>query len=383
MKKIPIFTLSILTAAIGNFAILGQDSFALYQENDVNWWTVDEMLEFSHQVDVETTEICGTDTGCRQELYFNRLENDEKFRALDRFYQTQFHIASINPEKETMEVLFLDQNPMLRQMGIDEHYPLDYIFMAWFNQHNLNITNYYYAYPDEAQFPDDLHIIYSSGEYQGGAFPSNQKFTLPINHTGLRDNPLGRIYLATFGEQYNSKGSVDYVSCLRAPDYTSGTECRLMFSADNGEQYMPPRETPTQNNDIVTLQTNDGSNTSNSNDNNFDENSTNESNVTPGQSETQSENPDTKQPESSSENSVVITQGTEQASKAIPTAIPSIKTPETGDNTMGNESAVEFPWWLGLIVVLNFATLLWLFWPSSSKNRKNHKKTIDRIGKLR
>lgn len=366
MRKIPIFTLSILTAAIGSFAVLQQNSFALYQENGVNWWTVDEMLEFSEQADAEMAEICGTNMGCYQELYFNRLENDEKYRALDRFYQTQFHIASINPEEETMEVLFLDQNPMLRQMGIDEHYPLDYIFMAWFNEHNPNITNYYYAYPDEAQFPDDLHIIYSSGEYQGGTFPSNQKFELPLNQTGLRDNPLGRIYLATFGEQYNSKGSVDYVSCLRAYDYTPGTDCHLMFSADYGEQYLPPRETIIQDADTVTLQANEG------NDNPNGDNS--------GSDNLDNSNTTSKQSDTLQENTTTLAQETKQA---LQTPATTIKAPETGDNTAGNESAIEFPWWLGLIIALNFSALLWLFWPTSTKNRKNLKKPIDKIGKLR
>ena len=351
MRKIPTALLVILTVSIANLAILRQNSFALYQENDIIWWSIDELMEFSRQVDTETEAICGDNISCRQEYYFNNLEGDNpKYRALNRLYQTQFRITSINPEAETMEVLFLDQNPMLRQMGInDGHYPLDYIFMAWFYQHNPNITNYYYAYPDEGQFPDDLHIIYSSGEYQGGIFPSNQKFSLPINQTNLSENPLGRIYVATFGEQYNSKGSIDYASCLRDPDYIPGKGCQLMISADYGEQFFPSKSTTLQNDEL--------------NINDTEENYQNHTEETENVEGYGSANSNTETLSDSFNNVKILSND----SKILET--PSvIKTPETGTFTPECNKVVEFPWWLALLLILGNTILLWLFWPKSQKN---------------
>lgn len=351
MKKLLIALLSFLTVGITNTAILEQNSSALYQENGITWWTVEELMDFSAQIDAETKALCGNDMGCRQEYYFNNLEGDNpKYRALDRFYQTQFRITSINPEQETIEVLFLDQNPMLRTMGIDEHYPLDYIFMAWFYEHNPNITNYYYAYPDEEQFPDDLHIIYSNGEYPGGTFPSNQKFELPINQTGLRDNPLDRIYLATFGEQYNSMGSIDYASCLGDPVYTPGTTCELMISADNGEQFFPVKAPLLQSSNDV--------------------------------SDTEEEPKEYIGEANNRERYGSVAEQTATVSKdSKVTAAPSIKAPETGMATKQMEST-SF-WWLGLVIAPSFLALIWLFLPISTKTPKIKKKSVDKNKNLR
>lgn len=47
----------------------------------------------------------------------------------------------------------------------------------------------------------------------------------------------------------------------------------------------------------------------------------------------------------------------------------SIKTPDTGTPT-SEEKSVEFPWWLGAIIVLNISIFAWLFWPSNRKKRQ-------------
>ncbi len=358
MRKIPIALLSILTASIGNLSILGQSTFALYQEDDVAWWTVEELMEFSKEVDAETEAICGNNIGCRQDYYYSNIDGDNlKYRALDRLYQTQFRITSINPEEETMEVLFLDQDAMFRQMGIDEHHPLDYIFMAWFYQHNPNITNYYYAYPDEEQFPDDLHIIFSNDNLLGGQFPSNQVFELPINGTNLRDNPLGRVYVATFGEQYNSMGSIDYASCLREPDYTPGTTCQLYISADYGEKFLPPRSTVVESNEpIVTAQ-------------NADE-------QIPEESEELSSNDD-------EENTGYGSDGNNKKEDRNDSIIKesAIKAPETGTPKSGEEGSST--WWLGLVILPSILALIWLCLPNHTKTLKKPKKGVDKNKVLR
>ena len=59
-----------------------------------------------------------------------------------------------------------------------------------------------------------------------------------------------------------------------------------------------------------------------------------------------------------------------------------LSSPETGAPTAENGS-IEFPWWLGAIILLSFLALCWLFWPISQKDRKISRKPIDKAKKLR
>lgn len=353
MKKIPILFLSILMAIVGNCIIPTQNSYAAYQEDDVTWWTVDELLEFSTRQENEANEICGSSIGCRQELYFNNLEStDDRYRAVDRLFQSQFNITSINPEQETMEVLFFDQDAMLRQMGIEEHHPLSYIFLAWFNQPNTNIGNYTHERPDAEQFPDDLHVVYSSGTHLGANFPSNQKFILPIQQTDLKNNPLGRIYVATFGEQYNSKGFINYSDCINAEDYTPGTECQLMITADHASKFMPPRNNLSNNLSLTSLE-------NESQNENSSETTSETSNTTPTENKETGDESTTR--DNTTDKDIISTDFNVTNLNASEST--TIKAPETGANTASCEKVIEFPWWLVALLIIGDVTVIWFFWP--------------------
>lgn len=59
-----------------------------------------------------------------------------------------------------------------------------------------------------------------------------------------------------------------------------------------------------------------------------------------------------------------------------------LKAPNTGSFTR-ESYPVEFPWWLGLLCALGILTLIWLTLPNRSRSRKNSKKTLDKIKKVR
>ena len=51
------------------------------------------------------------------------------------------------------------------------------------------------------------------------------------------------------------------------------------------------------------------------------------------------------------------------------------KIPDTGTMTIGQESsAIEFPWWMGVIFIIGAVALVWLFWPSHRKSAKKSSK---------
>ena len=358
MRKSPVLFSIILMAVVGNSILLNQSSYATYQENNITWWTVDELLDFSIQQEREISDMCGNNIGCRQEQYFNNLEREDgRYRALDRLRQSQFNITSINPEQETIEILFFDQDAMLSQMGIEEHYPLNYVFLAWFNQPNGNIGNYTYSRPDIEQFPDDLHIIYSSGTHLGANFPSNRKFNLPTQQTGLKNNSLGRIYAATFGEQYNSKGFVDYSDCINAEDYTPGTECQLMITADYASKFMPPRNNLNNNFSLTS------SDTESQNENN--------TGISNDKSDTALEEDKKIGNDTDTQGDIYDKDKTitsfDVASRDVLNSTMA-KAPETGANTASCEKVIEFPWWLIILLIIGDIAVIWLFWPRKYQN---------------
>ncbi|MBQ2623401.1 hypothetical protein IJG12_03745 [Candidatus Saccharibacteria bacterium] len=343
MRKISIALLG-LTMCFSHIILAGDNTSAMYKAPDATWWTVQELLDFKEQTKQEEFEICGQNQSCKEELFFTNLESeDTRYQALEMMLQSRFVVTSINPGQEKIKVIYFDEDPMLKRMGIEEHDPLNHIFMAWFNQDNSAITNYSYQYPYQNQFPDDIHLLYIGDKesFGNGSFPSNQEFELPIHQTGLVDNHLASIKVATFANQYNSMGQANYLSCIREPDYAVGVECRMMYSAEQGPRYFPPRETieqiqstsdtsPVEEPTILTLETSDNSQISTSEDNFSELVSTSPRN----------------------ENELTNT----------------MKAPETGTFTNECNKVIEFPWWLALLLMLGNATLLWLFWPKNQKN---------------
>ena len=343
MKKISI-TLLGLTMCFSHVILAGNSAFAMYKAPDATWWTVQELLDFKEQIKQEEFEICGQNQSCKEELFFTNLESeDTRYQALEMMLQSRFVVTSINPGQEKIKVIYFDEDPMLKRMGIEEHDPLNHIFMAWFNQDNSAITNYSYQYPYQNQFPDDIHLLYIGDKesFGNGNFPSNQEFELPIHQTSLANNHLASIKVATFANQYNSMGQANYLSCTREPDYTIGVECRIMYSTEQGPRYFPPRETIEQVQSSSDVSSNEGP-------------------ATLG-----SETLDNTQLSNSEDNLNGLTSASPRNENE---SANTIKTPETGTLTNECNKVIEFPWWLALLLMLGNATLLWLFWPKNQKN---------------
>lgn len=349
MKKLPIALLG-LTMCIIIQSFAESNASAMYRESNATWWTVPELLEFKEQVEREENEICSNNQSCREELFFSHLESeDTRYQALEMMLQSRFVVTSINPGKEKIKVIYFDEEPMLKRMGIEEHDPLNHIFMAWFDQDNPAITNYSYQYPYENQFPDDIHLLYIGDKesYSSTGFPANQEFELPIQSTGLSNNQLASIKVATFANQYNSMGQANYLSCTREYDYNPEVGCRMMYSAEQGSRYFPPRETIEQN------QTN----------------LTEDLNIL-----VSSEAPETEQLDNSTTSNQPL--ATNDTNEIVITSLKNtneptdfaIKVPETGTLTNECNKVIEFPWWLALLLMLGNITLLWLFWPKNQKN---------------
>ena len=371
MKKALILPTLIAATMAGNLVIMNQNSSAIYKEGNKTWWTVEELLDFKKVADTELNELCGKDFECREELYFERIGDfNNQYIALERLEEPQFNITSINPEQETMKVVYFDQNPMMSRMGEEEHDPLAHIFIAWFDEINNpgEMGNYYYETPLEETFTNMPHVIYQkfAEEYPGGAFPVNQEFSLPITGSGIKNNPLGRLGVAVFAEQYNSLGFIDYKSCLAAPDYTPGTECRLMVSSSGDLRYMPPRET------MITLS------------DEIPEDQPPETSTCPVPY-TDAEcdcfdDPDPSEEEGAGEEAGYGAADEISLSESEPT-IP--KTPNTGANTKMDQLVSDLPWWFIAIALLNVLTLTWLFWPTQRKTPKIPKKPIDKVKNMR
>lgn len=346
MKKIPIFLLTLTICAAFNTLISAKTQALFIAEDGATWWSVEDLLEFSEIAEAEEEELCGDRQDCREELFFSRFESEDKrYEALEMLKEGRFWVTSVNPTAETLEVLYFDEDEMLKRWGIEEIQPLDFIFLAWFNQINGQIGNYNHYLPIEPQFSDDLHLLYadSADSFSPEGYPANTPFELSINSTNLTENTLGYIYIAVFGDSFNSKGYLDYSSCLE--DYREGETCELMFSPGRGYSYLPSRETNEQT-----------------------ESETTEEFEIASQVETES--PD----ETETEDLGIVRKITESENRP---KLDSIKAPNTGGNIASScEKVVEFPWWLGILLIIGNITVLWFFGPKKSIKSLDKKQKV-------
>ncbi len=358
MKKISILFLPILV--FGLVLSPQKSAHAAIQAENTTWWSVEEMVEFSHQVDKEKEDLCHDDQVCKENFYLSMYEKGGKYSALLNFLETRVWLTSINPAKETIKIFYFDEDNMMKQMGIEEKADLTHLYFGWFDDWSGQIYNYNYE-----QFMDGsisgLHTMYVGDEAENGAgwIPAWEEVELSVAGSDLIQNTSGKIDYAAFsGPYFNAQGYFDISNCLNAPDYREGMECKLMISGDQWASYFPPRnETEPENTITSTL---DNSVQAEPVEGTSQREGLGEANIGNEQIAVSS------QPEPIS--SVSSIQSTKENA---------VKTPNTGTMTQPcAQKTIEFPWWLVFLIALGDAAIIWLFWPK--KSHKNPKKTLDK-----
>jgi hypothetical protein len=257
-------------------------------------------------------------------------------------------------------------------MGIEEYADLTHIYFGWFDDWSGQIYNY-----DRDQFASGLpglHTMYVGDEtdYGPGWLPAWEEIELSVAGSDLAQNTSGKIDYAAFaGSHFNAQGYFDISSCLNAPDYEVGMECKLMFSGDQWASYFPPRNE---------IEPEDNTVSDESIDEPVDPTAEPISEPTseqPTSTENASEQPNNSHGEIGNNDAPTI----EVVSQAQVLAEP-IKAPNTG--TMTNpcsQKTIEFPWWLIIVIALGNTIILWLFRPQ--KYHKSFKKGLDKKAEVR
>lgn len=316
MKKIPILLLSILIVGLAFSPT--RLAHATIEENGTTWWSVEELLDFYPEVEAEKDAECGDDQDCRMEFDFNLMEKGGKYRALSDLMSMQFWVTGVNPDKQTIDVLFFDEEMMLRHMGVREKLTLERLTMGWFDEPTDEV--FYRSYDELASGSlPGFHVLFTSNPENLADITPWRETTLSISDTNLVNNTHGKIAYRIYAEPFNAVGNFDYSSCFSKSDYVSGQGCKMYVSADQWISFFPSRNEIEPN-------------------------------------EPTSQNLATDNKEDSANSEVTLSPALE------------IKAPNTGVGSC--DRAVEFPWWFMLMLVIGDIVALWLFWPTKSKKSR-------------
>ena len=355
MKKIPIFVLSILF--LGLLFGPSQPSHAAIFENDTTWWTVEELLEFYPEVEAEKDAECGDNQDCQMEFNFSMIERGPKYSALSNLLEGQFWITSINPTTGTIKVLFFDDDMMLKRMGIEEKLTIENLYIGW----TETWLGHGYYHNFVTPFDDTMlgvHQLFNSETEDTGLVVPWQENEFPMLEPDISGNTSGVLYYTIYAEDemFNAQGTFNYSSCLNTPEYQEGTECKMYVSGDQWVSYFPPRDATVENNPSEGFGEIDA-----------DEPTTIEITGISG-------NTNIKQQEETK--GTIDLQELQSLQKSGIKTVP--KAPHTGeyDAISNSYKAINFPWWLTILIVLGGATLLWFFWPKKSKKSLDKNKRV-------
>ena len=385
-KKLPLLILTLTISTLA--ATVPKPASAAVWYDNTTWWSVEEMLDFYQQVEQDKAELGGSDNACIEDFNMTMIEKGQKYSALDNLIQGQFWITSINPKAETIKVLFFDQDRMLAHMGIDRKIALQSFYLAWFDNWEGQIYNFYRPQFISGEI-EDLHTVYDSiaEELDTAHFPARREIEIAVPGSDLPSNTFGRLDAAVFGsEGFNSMGYTDYSDCLNAPDYEEGMECKMMVSGDKWISFFPPRAEIVEPDPIITSDTPD----------------TPDVLVAPDTTDEPSDSAiiidvTTEDPEPATNDPANDTSGapgkgsasTTSESKAAPIIYTNAyippKAPDTGAYPAEACSReINMPWWIIALILAGNALLIWWFMPNrrhfgqnSSKSSKKSQKSID------
>lgn len=352
-KKIP---LAISTLIFGLAGLTGNLApMSAYAEADAvkkDYWTFEEVLVIDQKYQKIIDDLCHGDFECKEQYFIDHIDTDSEYRLSDGFHHQQILLTSINPStnelsiyqgfRDEMEMMFFEDNS-------PDHFTA--IYLAWLEPGIVEPLEEYswLENPGYPYFVRDFknglaspgtHFVLNDGEAISGEnwfMPGTVKDFTAINRD-LSLNVSGRIQFTTYSGRNDIIGTFDYSDCLESPDYQEGMECKIMFDEFGGYFYMPT---------TVSL----------------DSDSNSDGTAGSDTAKIQESNPQ------------------DTATIVAAESITEPRSPETGSvgheyESSGSELAnkINFPWWLGALLVLNFLVLLWLFLPNKLEKIQKSKK---------
>lgn len=363
MRKI---LLTILIAMVASGGLAGKVE-AKYEEDGATWWSVEELL--------------------------NSSEPPQHLKEM--FLNYRFMISEVNLAKETIKVIYLDEDPMLKMMGIDEKQNLNQILISWYEKYQNQVIDFYDGIYHQKK-TDDIHVMYEGGPnlYLTGEVAPGVEVEIGVAGADLRANKNYMINYAVFAGSFNGKGEAHYRDCVTREDYIEGEPCRLMFSEEKGMGYLPVRE------NVVEPEVEPGVEPEEPG----AEPEVIEPEVIEPAEFIQPDEPVVAEEPKMTESEVVALENKpavlEPVNLIVSMARPVTTTREITNNQektnenlalytnvsdnggddlievpdlmagCAKEKIVEFPWWLILLLILGDALIMWWFWPEKRKNEQ-------------
>ena len=373
------FSLLTLTLTISTLAATVPNRTSAITHGE-RFWTIPQLVEMKTAADAEMAELiapCAGDRDCEDEIFFQRLDSDGKYLAIDNFSNMILMVTAINPSNSTVRVMFHDQDPMLeRMLGEKQYATLSELYIAWFTKPPVMYNSYYAVYGNYEE--GMYHPLYagSAEMYGEGWFPPNVEVELSINDAEVLYNLPYTIHFTMEADITNASGAHDYSDCFASPDYQEGMECRMVFSDIGGFYFLPfwPDATiPATGPDIP------GPVTDSEPGNPTDEPTDDLAPSDPAADTSEPTiNPD---PEPEQPTDITFSQSDELGLGTAteitePTSASEPKTPNTGayPAEICNRE-INMPWWIIALILAGNALLIWWFTPNRRHSRQNPQKS--------
>ena len=263
MKRIRPFLISILTLVGGLSPTLAQPVHAEGSYNGAKYWTVQDFIDYTNEVQAERDALCGDNPDCTLEYYVSHMDNESeirsKFRRFDLFYSMPIVITSINPQSGEFEYLYhavdgydwqtmpsstYSFNPLneLIMVWLDESVPDPTIDTSWFDPEHNHYQPYYVDEILDGSIAPTTHPVYIHSTELGDApiMTHNTVMTGTVNTDGALEGDTRKrlFYNYRIGGSMRSE-SFSYRECFDALTGTNGARCDLIFTEDYGLVYAP------------------------------------------------------------------------------------------------------------------------------------------------
>ena len=351
-RKAPVLlpTLMLLVGGLTSpVAVWAEDSADQY-------WYYDELQALSMELEPEIAANCGGDPMCR-EMYIPMNKSGEQYSALNRYRDRGLTITSADFNNKTIKIAY---DAGVLSEGRSTPLSIKDLYVVQFDK---GYTDGGFADKIEAglEVPHMHTLVIERDAYLQPY--AEMEFSTPELSAEEPADEWIYAFFRTSGPGITWVEAFGFGGCLSSEDYQDDTECRVRYNPQD-ISYAPVKVIVAPQ---VAMSTNPSTEDSSA-ETGLEPEPNTDARAGIGAEAESGAGAETKT------KSETETQETTSSDAKASEAISAILTPETGTAGNSNHSASEFPWWLGAIFGLGFATLAWFFWPSRKTSKNLQKK---------